>query len=72
MTYLKTIPYDLDGETALLVVDILHLIAEEILSRNDGAIRMYYAELDEMRRAVKNEKEQLLLPLSDPFSDLPF
>lgn len=63
---------DLDGETALILVDILHSIAEEILSRNDGAIRMHYAEIDEMHRRPKCQQEQLLLPIIVPFSNLPF
>lgn len=72
MNYLTAIPSYLDGETALLVVDILHLLAEEILSRNDGAIRIYYYELDEMRRCAQYEQQQLKLPFCDPFHDLPF
>ena len=72
MRYTDFIPSDLDGETALLIVDLLHLIAEEILSRSDGAIRIYYNQIDDIRRAARDDQTQIPLPLADPFSDLPF
>ncbi|HUT78130.1 MAG TPA: hypothetical protein VM285_10610 [Polyangia bacterium] len=56
------IPDDLDGETALTLADILHSLADGILARNDGAIRIHYAEIDEARRAARDHR-QLPLPL---------
>jgi len=56
------IPDALDGETALALADILYALADEILTRNDGAIRIHYAEIDEARRAARDHR-QLPLPL---------
>ncbi|MBN2194890.1 MAG: hypothetical protein JW751_18885 [Polyangiaceae bacterium] len=65
------IPADLDGETALVLADLLYALAGGILARNDGAIRIHYAELDEARRADR-DPSQIPLPGIDPFADLPF
>jgi hypothetical protein len=56
------IPDDLDGETALALADILYALADEILTRNDGAVRLRLDELDEVRRALRDPR-QLHLPL---------
>jgi hypothetical protein len=66
----RLVPDNLDGETALALADLLYALADEILARNDGAIRIHYAELDEIRR--EPDYRQLPLPGLDPFSDLPF
>lgn len=62
---------DLDGETALVLADILYALADEILARNDGAIRIHLAEVNEIRRAGRDHR-QLPLPLPARLDDLPF
>jgi hypothetical protein len=64
------IPDHLDGETALVLSDLLYALADEIMARNHGAIRIHYAQLDERRR--ERDHRQLPLPNLDPFGDLPF
>lgn len=64
-------PADLDGGTALALADILYALADEILARNDGAIRIHYAEIDEARRAARDHR-QLPLPLLARHDDWPF
>ena len=63
-------PGDLDGQTALALADLLYRLADEIMARNDGAIRLHYAELDELRR--ERDPRQLPLPWLDLSGDLPF
>lgn len=63
-------PDHLDGETALVLADLLYAIADEIMTRNDGAIRIHFSEIDELRR--DRDHRQLPLPNLDPFGDLPF
>jgi len=65
-----SIPHDLDGEIALELADFFYRLADEILRLNDGAIRIYYNEIDDMRRA--RASPQLSFPWDDPFYDLPF
>lgn len=65
------VPDDLDGRTALALADILYRLADEIINRNDGAIRIHLDELRETRRD-KSDLRQLPLPWRDPFHDLPF
>jgi len=64
------VPGDLDGETALALADLLYRLADEIMTRNDGGIRIHLAEPDELRR--ERDHRQLPLPGLDPFGDLPF
>lgn len=64
-------PDDLDGETALALADFLYALADEIMNRNDGAIRIHYAETDELRRADLDPR-QLPLPLQALPDDWPF
>ena len=64
-------PDDLDGETALALADILYALADGILARNAGAIRIHLAEIDEARRADRNHR-QLPLPLPARHNDFPF
>jgi len=72
MRYTGMIPSNLDGETALLLVDILQLIAEEIYSRNDEAIRAFFYRPDDIEISNSGDQGQLSLPLMDPFFDFPF
>lgn len=65
------IPDHLDGETALVLADFLYALADEILTRNDGAIRMHLDERDELRRADRDPR-QLPLPWLDRLRDFPF
>lgn len=66
----RLVPDNLDGETALALADLLYALADEIMRLNDGAIRIHYAELDELHR--ERDPRQLPLPGLDPFRDLPF
>lgn len=65
------VPDDLDGETALALADLLYRLADEIMNRNDGAIRIH---LDELREARHHEIDlrQLPLPLPASHGDWPF
>jgi hypothetical protein len=65
------IPDDLDGETALALADILYALADGILARNDGAIRIHLAQVKETRRADRDHR-QLPLPLPARLDDWPF
>ena len=64
------IPDHLDGETALVLSDLLYALADEIMARNHGAIRIHYAQLDERRR--ERDHRQLPLPLPARPDDWPF
>jgi hypothetical protein len=61
---------DLDGQTALALADLLYRLADEIMNRNDGAIRIHLAQLDDLRR--ERDHRQIPLPGLAPFDDLPF
>jgi len=68
---IRDIPADLDGQTALALADLLYAIADGILARNDGAIRIHLAGSDETRRADRDHR-QLPLPLPARHDDWPF
>ena len=65
------VPDHLDGQTALALADLLYALADEIMNRNDGAIRIHYAEIDQLHR-VDLDPRQLPLPLLPRLDDLPF
>ena len=65
------IPHNLDGETALDLVDFFYQLADEILRFNDGNIRDYYDHAHQMRLQTQRSP-QLNFPWTDPFHDLPF
>lgn len=65
------VPDHLDGETALVLADLLYTLADEIMTRNDGAIRIHFSEIDEARRADRDPR-QLPLPLTARHDDWPF
>lgn len=64
------VPDDLDGETALALADLLYRLADEIMNRNHGAIRIHLDEIDDQH--PERDPRQLPLPNLDPFGDLPF
>jgi len=63
-----SIPHDLDGEIALELADFFYRLADEILRLNDGAIRIYYNEIDDMRRA---RASTTILPIGIPMTSNP-
>ena len=65
------IPHNLDGETALDLVDFFYQLADEILRLNDGAIRARDDHISQMRLQAQFSP-QLNFPWTDPFYDLPF
>lgn len=63
-------PDNWSGKQALAFAEMLYEIADEILRQYDGQIRIYYQELDELRRQRNNR--QLDLPLPPYPDDFPF
>jgi hypothetical protein len=65
------VPDHLDGETALVLADLLYALADEIMTRNDGAIRIHFSEIDQRHRTDLDPR-QLPLPLTARPDDWPF
>ena len=65
------IPDDLDGETALKLADLFYQLADEILSRNYGAIRDHYDHAEQMRLQTR-APAQLSFYWPDQFDDILF
>ena len=66
------IPDDWPAEQALDCADFLYQLADEILRRYDGPIRIHYRELDDIRRRDGPDYRQLSLPLPPHLDDWPF